>query len=119
MWKKAQALVLAILVGCGGGDSTSGPPTPVPIASVAVSLANPALTVGGNTTASAIARDASGALLSGRLFTWQSSSPPVASVDGTGNVVALSPGSTFISATSEGRTGTVVNRPGFAGDSTV
>ncbi len=108
MYRSLSAyMVAACLVACGGGDSTSGPPAQTPVASVSVFVANAALTVGGTTVASATTRDAAGLVLTGRAIAWQSSAPGVASIDGAGAVVALSPGSVVISATSEGRTGTV------------
>ena len=51
-------------------------------------------------------KDAAGNKLSGRVITWRSSMPGVASVSPTGLVRALAPGSSLITATSEGRSGT-------------
>jgi uncharacterized protein YjdB len=53
---------------------------------------------------SAAALDASGAPIAGRTIEWTSAAPTVASVDASGRVVALSPGTTDISASSGGRT---------------
>jgi uncharacterized protein YjdB len=79
--------------------------TTVPVASVNVSPTNATLLVGENTTFTALVRDAGGALLSGRPVAWTSSNPGVASVSFTGHVIAIAPGSTIISAESEGRSG--------------
>ena len=54
---------------------------------------------------SAVVRDASGALLGGRVPTWTSGNPEVASVDAEGRVEARSVGSAEIRATVEGVTG--------------
>ncbi len=75
-----------------------------PVATVTVSVP-PALSVGGSTQATAIARDSSGDVLTGRTMTWGSSAPSIASVSMTGLVSGLSPGSASVSATSEGKTG--------------
>jgi hypothetical protein len=57
---------------------------------------------------SAILKDASGNLLTGRAVTWSSSSPTLASVSGTGLVTGLLAGSATIRATSEGQSGSAV-----------
>jgi uncharacterized protein YjdB len=105
-----SAVLLAALVACGGGDTGTNtppppPPTPAAVASVSVSLAASSLTAGGTTQATAILRDAGGATLTGRSIQWSSASPQVASVSGSGVVTAVAPGTTSISATSEGVAG--------------
>jgi alpha-tubulin suppressor-like RCC1 family protein len=50
----------------------------------------------------------SGYSVSGRVVSWTTSNPAVASVDGDGLVTAISLGSATITATSEGHTGTIV-----------
>lgn len=81
-------------------------PPPAPVATVSVALASTALYAGQATQATAVLRDASGAVLAGRAIAWTSSSPGVATVDGTsGRVVAVAPGTATITATSEGRSG--------------
>lgn len=76
------------------------------VATVTLAAAQSQLTPGLTTTVTATVRDGNGNALSGRAIQWGSSAPAVASVDQTGLVIALSPGTTTISATSEGRTGT-------------
>jgi len=87
---------------------------PVPVASVTVSLAN-SLGVGQTTQATAVLRDASGNVLTGRTITWSSSNTAVATVNGTGLVTAAGLGNANIIATSEASTGqatvTVVAAP--------
>jgi hypothetical protein len=95
-------------------DTSSVVIVPVPVASVAVALADAALEVGETTQATATLRDAGGALLSGREITWSSSNPAVASVSSSGLVTARDAGSAAIRATSEGRSATAaltVTRP--------
>ena len=53
-------------------------------------------------------KDASGAVLSDRAVSWSSSSPAVVAVSPTGLVTAVAAGSATISATSEGRSATVL-----------
>lgn len=100
--------MLALLAACGGGGGGGGgdgpgatdPPAPVLPPTVAFKLvpARLGLAVGGD-----------GALLilspPGAL-TWSSSNPAVASVDATGRVSALAPGSAVISVTSGAQTTT-------------
>jgi hypothetical protein len=90
-------------------DGTVGSSTitivPVPIATMTVNLAAASLIVGQTTQATAIARDSTGTVLTGRLVNWTSANPAIATVSGTGLVTAVSIGSTSIRATSEAVTG--------------
>ncbi|HYR97599.1 MAG TPA: Ig-like domain-containing protein, partial [Gemmatimonadales bacterium] len=85
-----------------GSISVSNPA----VASVTVSPATASLTVGGTQQLTATAKDASGNPLTGRTITWTSSNSGVATVSGSGLVSASSTGSTVITATSEGQSGT-------------
>jgi uncharacterized protein YjdB len=78
---------------------------PVPVATVQVSPAAVQLQVGAKTTLVATARDANGALLSGRLFAWASGNVSVGTVDTAGLVTGVDTGGVSITATSEGKTG--------------
>ena len=60
-----------------------------------------------STTAVAVLRDVSNAVLTGRAITWTSTVPAVATVNSAGVVSALSTGNTQIRATSEGVSSTV------------
>jgi uncharacterized protein YjdB len=75
------------------------------VATVAVSLASPSLTIGQTTVATATYKDASGATLSGRSVQWTSLSPNIATVSIAGVVTAVAPGSATIRATVESKTG--------------
>lgn len=70
-------------------------------------MSNATIVAGRTALAAAVLRDASGNVLTGRVLTWSTSNPSVASVDGAGAVTGIAPGSANIIALSEGRTGTV------------
>ena len=89
----------------------------VPIASIRVTPDQSTLTTGGDTVLTAIALDASGAVLRDRTITWSSGSPSVATVSSTGVVTAVGVGTVIILAQAEGRTGSAtvtVNAPPIA-----
>ncbi len=99
----------AVLAACGGGDGGNGGSTTEPpattVGSVSVTLGATQLLPGATTSASAEVRSSAGAVLSGRNITWTSSAPSVATVDAAGGVVAVSAGTTAITASSEGKSG--------------
>jgi len=78
---------------------------PVAAVAVRVSPSSRDLTVGETTQLKAEPLDAQGAVLSGRAVAWSSSRASVATVNQTGTVTALSPGSAIITATVEGKSG--------------
>ena len=87
---------------------------PVPVATVTVSPAAPSVQVGATVQLSAVPRDASGNVLTGRTITWASSNSSLATVSASGLVTALVAGSVTISASCGGVTGTAtvtVNPP--------
>lgn len=98
-----------VAAGCGGGGvgdgGTTGPPASAPVASVSVTLSQSVLVPGENAAATAVLRDAAGRTLTGRAINWSSSGAGVATVDGTGRITAVAPGTTVITATSEGQSG--------------
>jgi len=79
---------------------------PQPVASVTVTPASAAVVVQGKVQLAATLRDANGRTLSGRLVTWTSDNPAVATVDANGVVTGVSLGSAAVTATSEGVSGT-------------
>ena len=79
---------------------------PVPVASVTVSPPTSSVTVGQTVQFSAVLKDAAGNTLSGRVISWSSDQPGVATVTSAGLVTAVSAGSAVITATSEGQVGT-------------
>ena len=102
--RTAIALCLSAL-GCGGSGG-GGPTGPAPIESISVTLILSSIVIGGQTSASATARDASSNILFGRAMTWSSSNSAVATVGATGVVTAVGAGTAGITATSEGKSGT-------------
>ncbi|HWH03322.1 MAG TPA: Ig-like domain-containing protein [Gemmatimonadales bacterium] len=87
----------------------------IPVASVATSPRTDTLQVGTQVTLSAVTKDNVGNTLTGRLITWTTRSPSIATVSGSGTVTAVAVGVDSVLATSEGVTGasiiTVVNVP--------
>lgn len=99
--------VLAVLAACGGG--TTDPPADTGVARVEVTA--PAASVHENATVhlSARALNASGTALAGKVFTWQSGNTAIATVDGSGLVQGVAPGSATITAaeSASGKSGTL------------
>jgi len=89
------------------GDASMTVGTPVPVATVSASLNATSLSPGQTTQAVALARDASGNLLTGRSVAWSSLNPGVATVSSGGVVTAVAAGSATIRATVETKTGDV------------
>lgn len=103
--RTAIALCVAAL-GCGGSGG-GGPTGPAPIETITVSLAQSSVVVGSNTAATATARDANGNVLTGRPLSWSSNNSAVATVGATGVVTGVATGTAGITATGEGKSGTV------------
>ncbi len=81
---------------------------PVPVATVTLSPTQATLRVGETQQFSATTRDASGNLLAGRPVTWTTSDPTRATVSALGVATAVAVGAATITATSEGRSASVV-----------
>jgi hypothetical protein len=104
----ARAIVLLVSLaaaGCGGDSGTNPVPEAVAVATVEVTAPADALPIGGTAQLTATTRDAVGNVLSGRAIEWSSENLTVARVSTSGQVEALTPGTTRITARSEGRTG--------------
>src|SRR5690348_11025216 len=84
----------------------SGSAPPAPVASVTLSPASATVNEGQSLQLTATLRDANGNVLVGRSITWSSSTSSAATVNGTGLVTGVVAGSTTITATSEGQSGT-------------
>ena len=92
----------------GLADSATLTVTDVPVAPVAavvVGLNAATITAGQSTQATATTKDASGAVLTGRVVTWSSDNTNVATVSSSGLVIGAGAGTAQITATSEGKTG--------------
>ncbi|HEX6750645.1 MAG TPA: Ig-like domain-containing protein [Longimicrobium sp.] len=102
---EGSAMVTATAAsGAAGQSQVSVQQTP--IATLSISPSSFTLAPGQNAQASAIAKDANGTALTGRVVTWSSSNPTVANVSPLGVVFALADGSATITATAEGKTAT-------------
>uniref|UniRef100_UPI00356637D5 Ig-like domain-containing protein n=1 Tax=Gemmatimonas sp. TaxID=1962908 RepID=UPI00356637D5 len=101
-----SAAVTATMDGVVGSSTVTT--LPVPVASVTVSLTASSIIVGAVSQATAVTRDNSNNVLTGRPVAWSSSNSAVATVSGSGFVTAVAVGTITISATSEGRSGTTV-----------
>jgi uncharacterized protein YjdB len=77
-----------------------------PVGSVVVHPTSATVTIGQPVTLEATVSDAAGVVVTDRVVTWTSSDINVAVVSATGVVSGVAPGTTTISATSEGKTGT-------------
>jgi uncharacterized protein YjdB len=80
---------------------------PAPVATVTVTPASPSVQVGATTQLTATTRAANGTVLTGRVVTWGSGNTAAATVSGTGLVSGVAVGSAVITATSEGKNGSV------------
>ena len=86
----------------GSAALTVTAPPPAPVASVTVSPANAAITVGQTQQLTATLRDANNNVLTGRSVTWSSSNTAIATTSASGLVTAQGAGSATVTATSEG-----------------
>ena len=78
-----------------------------PVASVSLSVTSTSMVAGQTQAVSVTLKDASGNTLTGRTIAWSSSSTSVATVSASGQVTAIGAGSVVITATSEGKSGTL------------
>lgn len=90
----------------GKADTSALTVVVVPVASVTVTPASKAITVGATTSFTATTRDSAGGTLTGRSITWNSTNTSVATVNGSGVASGLVAGSALIIATSEGKADT-------------
>ncbi len=86
--------------------SATGLLTPVPVTSVVVSPATASVPAGATLQLGASAKDSSGGALTGRVVTWSTSAASVATVNASGLVKGVAPGSATITASAEGKAGT-------------
>lgn len=81
--------------------------TPVPVASVSVAPTSASIAAGHTQQFTATAKDAQGNTLTGRVVSWLSGAPSVATINQTGLATAIGVGSAVIIANSEGQQATV------------
>lgn len=112
----ANGLVTAVAAGSAtitaASEGKSGTATItvaiVPVFTVTVTPPTVSVNTGAATALTAATRDANANLLTGRVVTWASSNPSAATVNGSGVVTGITPGTTTITATSEGKSGTSI-----------
>ncbi len=108
--RRGLAIAVAFLLSaCGGGSDggTTGPTNgnpnpPAAVASVSITPSSANLTPAQTTQLTAATRDAAGNSLTGRTVSWSSGSNAIATV-ANGVVTGVGPGTTAITATSEGK----------------
>jgi hypothetical protein len=102
-------LITALVTACGGGgtDNSTGV-TPSGVAAVIVAPDSIILVPGRVAQLGATVRDAKGTTLIGHTVTWSSADNAKVTVTPTGQVTAIATGRAVITATSEGKTGTMI-----------
>jgi uncharacterized protein YjdB len=95
--------VFGALSNVASGTTTA---STAPVATVTVTPASVSLGVGATQQLTATLRDANGNTLTGRVVTWSSANAGLATVSASGLITGIAVGSTTITATSEGRSGT-------------
>src|SRR6266705_405554 len=100
--------ITATSEGQSGSSAVTVTAGPLPVASVTVSPASASVPIGQAVQLTATPKDANGNTLTGRTVTWASSNISVGTVNASGLVTGVVAGSTTITATSEGQSGTSV-----------
>jgi uncharacterized protein YjdB len=108
-----RLFTLLLAAACGGGTTEPvsppppppPPPGPAPVFTVVLNRDTATLVPRQSVQLVAVPRDQAGNGLGGRTVTWSSSTATVASVAGDGLVTAVAAGTSAVSATSEGKSG--------------
>jgi uncharacterized protein YjdB len=95
--------VLLALAACS--NSTSDPPTPANVATVAVSPSTSSLSIGAHLPLRAVVQDAAGNMLSGADIFWSVQDANIATISSDGVVTGMAAGATQISANVAGKSG--------------
>jgi hypothetical protein len=107
--RKILCSLTALAMSCSGSETT-GPAGPPPVAYVTVGPPNAAVAVGSSLQLTVVLRDINFYILTNRTITFASSNEGVATVNTTGLVQGLAAGEATITATSEGKAGSVTLR---------
>jgi hypothetical protein len=102
-----SATIAAAETASGKSGTLTVTVTPAPVNAVAVSAPQARVKSGKQLQLSVTLTDATGRVLTAREVTWSTSAPLLATVSGTGVVDARAPGNVTITATSEGKSGSV------------
>ena len=95
------------VVNCDDGDGDAEPPPPPPIVDrVTVSPSSPSIEKGETQQFTASAYDSDNGIISGKTFNWSSSNTLVATISASGLARGVSAGSTTITASVDGKSGT-------------
>ncbi|HEX4600685.1 MAG TPA: Ig-like domain-containing protein, partial [Gemmatimonadales bacterium] len=100
--------IAVMALGCERPLPTGQTAGNAPVATVAVTPPTGSVMVGQTMGFSATPKDLSGAPLSGRVVTWGTTNPAVATVNGSGVVTGIAAGPVTVTATSEGKIGTAL-----------
>lgn len=102
-----MGLSAALLAGCGGDPS--GPPeaTQLVVARVAINPDSAVVNVSQAQSLSAKAFTTGSVEITGRAVTWASTNSGIATVDAGGTVTGIAPGKTSVTATIDGKVGTI------------
>ncbi len=98
--------ITATVDGVSGTASLTVTEPPPVVARVAVSPSSVTIEEGGTQQFSATAYDSDNTMISGKTFTWTSSSTSVATINASGLATGVDAGSTTITATVDGKSGT-------------
>ena len=91
----------------GAANLTVNAPAPAPVATVALSASSTTLAIGATMQVVVTLKDAAGNVLTGRTVGWTSSNLGIATVTATGLVRAVASGTVTVTASSEGKTGSI------------
>ena len=102
-----RAPLLAALTLCACTAEPLAPPNLVPVATLSLEPPGPVVAVGAQAPLTAVPKDANGNVLINRAITYASADAAIATVDGQGVATGVAAGTVQITATSEGKSGSV------------
>jgi alpha-tubulin suppressor-like RCC1 family protein len=102
-----RAPLLAVLTLCACTAEPLAPPNLVPVATLTLEPPGPVVAVGAQARLTAVPKDANGNVLTNRVITYASAAVAIATVDGQGVATGVTAGTAQITATSEGKSGSV------------